>query len=152
MLNSDIFSAAFAGHPFVAVVCDNEGFAVIHRLQTGQGARGFNNRFADAKGPGAVDAPVRVDFVAHARALGATAIDARDARTNDELAAAYARAREAARTTGKPVVLVCRVHENAWTEVGAWWEVGVPAYLSGRAAYEEAKVRQLRWAEVGPEE
>ncbi|HKN55077.1 MAG TPA: 3D-(3,5/4)-trihydroxycyclohexane-1,2-dione acylhydrolase (decyclizing), partial [Amycolatopsis sp.] len=29
MLNSELFSAAFAGHPFVAVVCDNDGYAVI---------------------------------------------------------------------------------------------------------------------------
>ena len=51
MLNADLFSAAFAGHPFVAVVCDNDGYAVIHRLQTGQGAAGFNNQFEDALGP-----------------------------------------------------------------------------------------------------
>ena len=43
MLNSEIYNAAFAGHPYVAVVCDNGGFAVIHRLQTNQGAEGFNN-------------------------------------------------------------------------------------------------------------
>ena len=53
MLNSELYSAAFAGHPFVAVVCDNGGYAVIHRLQTGQGAPGFNNLLVDAVGPGA---------------------------------------------------------------------------------------------------
>ena len=36
MLNAELYSAAFAGHPFVAVVCDNGGYAVIDRLQ-GQG-------------------------------------------------------------------------------------------------------------------
>ncbi|NUS50347.1 MAG: 3D-(3,5/4)-trihydroxycyclohexane-1,2-dione acylhydrolase (decyclizing), partial [Nocardioidaceae bacterium] len=64
MLNSEIYSAAFAGHPYVAVVCDNGGFAVIHRLQTNQGAEGFNNLLSDARGPGA-DGSVRVDFAAH---------------------------------------------------------------------------------------
>ena len=149
MLNSDLFSAAFAGHPFVAIVCDNDGFAVIHRLQTGQGADGFNNLFSDAKGPGAVEAPVRVDFVSHARALGAHVEDARSVRDTATLAAAYAGAREAARATGRPAVVVCRVHPTSWTEAGAWWEVGVPASLSGRSAYEEAKAGQLRWSEAG---
>ena len=145
MLNSDLFSAAFAGHPFVAIVCDNDGYAVIHRLQTGQGAEGFNNLFADARGPGAVEAPVRVDFVAHARALGAHVEDGRDLRDAPSLAAAYGRARAAAEATRRPAVVVCRVHPASWTEAGAWWEVGVPASLPGRRSYEEAKVRQLRW-------
>ncbi len=53
MLNSELYSAAFAGVPYVAIVCDNEGFAVIHRLQTNQGAEGFNNMLSDSRGPGA---------------------------------------------------------------------------------------------------
>ena len=69
MLNSELYSAAFAGHPYVAVLCDNAGYAVIHRLQTNQGADGFNNMLADSRGPGA-DGSVRVDFAAHARSLG----------------------------------------------------------------------------------
>ena len=42
-------------------------------------------------------------------------------------------------------MVVCRVHPGAWTEAGAWWETGVPASLSGRAAYVEGKDRQVRW-------
>jgi len=145
MLNADLFSAAFAGHPFVAVVCDNEGYAVIHRLQTGQGAAGFNNLFADAAGPGAVEAPVRVDFAAHARALGCTVEVVPAGGSSDDLRAAYERAREAAVETGRPAVVLCRVHPTTWTEAGAWWEVGVPRYLAGRAPFEAAKSRQVRW-------
>ncbi len=52
MLNSELFSAALSGHPFVALVCDNGGYAVIHRLQTGQGGEGFNNLLDDVRGPG----------------------------------------------------------------------------------------------------
>jgi 3D-(3,5/4)-trihydroxycyclohexane-1,2-dione acylhydrolase (decyclizing) len=40
---------------------------------------------------------------------------------------------------------VCRTHPTTWTEAGAWWETGVPSSLSGRASYDEAKPRQLRW-------
>ena len=141
MLNSELYNAAFAGHPYVAVVCDNAGFAVIHRLQTNQGAAGFNNLLADSRG----DLDVRVDFAAHAAALGAHVEDVRDTQDVEVLRAAYLRAREAARTQRRPAVVVCTVHHATWTEAGAWWETGVPASLSGHASYAEAKSRQLRW-------
>ena len=144
MLNSEIYSAAFAGHPYVAVVCDNGGFAVIHRLQTNQGAEGFNNLFSDSRGAGA-DGSVRVDFAAHAASLGAHVEDVRGSTDVEELRAAYLRAREAARTTRRPAVVVCTVHPSTWTEAGAWWETGVPESLSGRASYDEGKRRQVRW-------
>src|SRR4051794_35293507 len=148
MLNSDLYSAAFAGHPFVLVVCDNGGYAVIHRLQTGQGAPGFNNLFTDARGPGAPEPAqggLRVDFAGHAGALGASTHEVAPGGTAQDLRDAYLAAREAAVATRRPAVVVCRTHPTTWTEAGAWWEVGVPAALSGRAAYEERKAGQQRW-------
>jgi 3D-(3,5/4)-trihydroxycyclohexane-1,2-dione acylhydrolase (decyclizing) len=141
MLNSELYSAAFAGHPYVAVVCDNGGYAVIHRLQTNQGAPGFNNMLSDVAGPGGV----RVDFAAHARSLGCTVEDVPEGAPVADLAAAYGRAREAAVRTRRPSVVVCRTHPATWTEAGALWEVGVPRSLSGRAAYDEHKATQVRW-------
>ena len=149
MLSADLYSAAFAGIPFVAIVCDNAGFAVIHRLQTGQGAQGFNNLFVDSAGPGAA-ADLRVDFAAHARSMGCGVEDVPADGSRADLAAAYGRARDTARETGRPVVVVCRVHPATWTEAGAWWEVGVPASLAGRETYERGKERQLRWIVGGP--
>lgn len=144
MMNSELYSAAFSGHGFVAVVCDNFGYAVINRLQTGQGADGFNNLLSDARGPGA-DGSVRVDFVAHAASMGCGVVDARDAITPAQLAQAYAEARELARSTSRPVLLACTVHDSSWTEAGAWWETGTPQYISGRAGYDEGKARQVRY-------
>lgn len=144
MLNSEIFSAAFSGHPYVAVVCDNAGYAVINRLQTGQGAAGFNNLLADSKGPGA-DGSVAVDFAAHAAALGAYVEDLPAGSTAEDFGAAYARARDAARLQRRPAVVTCKVAQHSWTEAGAWWETGVAASLPGRATYNEAKARQVRW-------
>jgi 3D-(3,5/4)-trihydroxycyclohexane-1,2-dione acylhydrolase (decyclizing) len=141
MLNSDLYSAAFAGHPYVAVVCDNGGFAVIHRLQTGQGGEGFANLLSDCAGPGGV----RVDFAMHARSLGCAVEDVPAGATVDDLAAAYGRARATAVATRRPVVVLCRTDPSSWTESGAFWEVGVPASLPGRAAYDENKARQVRW-------
>lgn len=141
MLNSEIYNAAFAGHPYVAIVCDNAGFAVIHRLQTNQGADGFNNMLVDSRG----DASVRVDFVAHAASLGAHVEDARGTQDVEVLRAMYCRAREAAKAQRRPAVLVVNVAASSWTESGAWWETGVPEPLSGHAAYRDGKMRQVRW-------
>jgi 3D-(3,5/4)-trihydroxycyclohexane-1,2-dione acylhydrolase (decyclizing) len=144
MLNAELYSAAFSGVGFVAVVCDNGGYAVIHRLQTNQGAEGFNNLLDDARGPGAA-AGLRVDFAANARSLGCTVEDVPAEAGADELRAAYARARKAAVTNGRPAVVVCRTHPSTWTEAGAWWEVGVPRALSGRDSYDEHKAAQVGW-------
>jgi 3D-(3,5/4)-trihydroxycyclohexane-1,2-dione acylhydrolase (decyclizing) len=80
-----------------------------------QGSASFNNLLVDAK----VVEPFRVDFVAHARAMGALA---ERARTLDEVRAAYRRAKAADRST----VIVVETDPHTWTEGGAWWDVGVP--------------------------
>ncbi|WP_067832625.1 3D-(3,5/4)-trihydroxycyclohexane-1,2-dione acylhydrolase (decyclizing) [Nocardia lijiangensis] len=140
MLNSELFSAAFAGHPFVAVVCDNDGYAVIARLQEGQGGAAFNNQYADCRTT--LADPPRVDFAAHAAALGCSIFAARD---TDQFRTAYAQARAAAVATSRPAVVVVRTRAADWTESGAWWEVGVPQYLSGRRDYDASKPAQLRY-------
>jgi 3D-(3,5/4)-trihydroxycyclohexane-1,2-dione acylhydrolase (decyclizing) len=119
MLNSELYSAAFAGHGFVAVVCDNDGYAVIQRLQTGQGATGFNNMYDDCLSPHA--APPRVDFAAHAASLGCAVFPAADLAG---LPGAYERARAAAAAERRPAVVVVRTSPASWTEAGAWWQVG----------------------------
>ncbi|MBB4685366.1 3D-(3,5/4)-trihydroxycyclohexane-1,2-dione acylhydrolase (decyclizing) [Amycolatopsis jiangsuensis] len=140
MLNSDLFSAAFAGHPFVAVVCDNDGYAVIGRLQQGQGGKPFTNFYPDCRT--SHDEPPRVDFARHAEAMGCTVFEA---HSLSELRDAYAQARTAAGTTRRPAVVVVRTLPAAWTEAGAWWEVGVPEHLAGRAEFDAAKPGQVRY-------
>jgi 3D-(3,5/4)-trihydroxycyclohexane-1,2-dione acylhydrolase (decyclizing) len=120
MLNSDLYSSVLSGHKMIVVVCDNGGFAVIERLQLAQGGVSFNNMIAASR----VVAPVAVDFAAHAAALGCSA---ETVTTLGELDGALARARHAPRTA----VIVLRTDPYAWSEGGAFWEVGVPA-VSGR--------------------
>ena len=43
MMNSDLYSSVLTGHKLIVIVCDNGGFAVIHRLQINQGGAGYNN-------------------------------------------------------------------------------------------------------------
>ncbi|WP_433630659.1 3D-(3,5/4)-trihydroxycyclohexane-1,2-dione acylhydrolase (decyclizing) [Nocardia sp. CA-120079] len=140
MLNSELFSASFAGHRFVAVVCDNDGYAVIARLQEGQGGDPFNNFYTDCRTNH--PQPPRVDFASHARSLGCAVFNATDLT---EFRGAYARARAAALSESRPAVVVVRTQPSAWTDAGAWWEVGVPEHLAGRAAYDQAKAAQVRY-------
>lgn len=127
MMNSDIYSAALSGTDMTIVVCDNEGFAVIERLQVGQGGASYNNMLRDARG----DTGARVDFHAHAAAMGAHAITITDI---DQLRAALAAPRPGVN------VIVTRVRESDWTEGGAFWQVGVPE-VSERAQVREARER-----------
>jgi len=136
MLNSDLYSSVITGQKLIVVVCDNGGYAVIDRLQTGMGGRSFNNMF-DNTG----DERVKVDWAAHAVALGC---HAEAVETIGELEDAYGRARQAERTT----VIAIETAPDRWTPGGAFWEVGV-AEVSERsevlAAYErvsEGKQRQ----------
>jgi 3D-(3,5/4)-trihydroxycyclohexane-1,2-dione acylhydrolase (decyclizing) len=145
MANSELFSAAFAGHGFVAVVCDNDGYAVIARLQEGQGGKPFNNMFGDCRSTR--DTPPRVDFAAHATALGCAVFTVDGGVT--ELAAEYRRARASA--VDRPAVVVVRTSPTAWTESGAWWEVGVPEVSdlgdvgAARDGWARHKATQLRY-------
>jgi 3D-(3,5/4)-trihydroxycyclohexane-1,2-dione acylhydrolase (decyclizing) len=102
----------------------------------------------DAMGPGA-DAHLRVDFAAHARALRCGTEEVVPDGTLADLRAASVRARERAVAEQRPIVLACHVHPSTRTEAGAWWEVGVPPYLSGRADYEVNKAKQVRWTTKG---
>jgi 3D-(3,5/4)-trihydroxycyclohexane-1,2-dione acylhydrolase (decyclizing) len=145
MLNSELFSAAFAGHGFVAVVCDNDGYAVIDRLQRGQGGVSFNNMYSTVRS--LHDTPPRVDFASHAASLGCAVLVA---DTIDDLRAAYTKARDHAQA-GRPAIVVIKTHPDSWTEAGAWWEVGVPEtahrpeIAQARTGLTEAKTHQLRY-------
>ncbi len=115
MMNSDLYSSVLSGHKLIVVVCDNGGFAVIDRLQVNQGGRSFNNLLADCN----IVGEVRVDFAAHAAAMGCIT---ERVGSIAELEGALARARTADRT----VVIAMHTHPSSWTGGGAFWEVGVP--------------------------
>ena len=84
MMNSDLYSSVLTGHKLIVIVCDNGGFAVIHRLQVNQGGAGYNNLFTDTRHKELVD----IDFAAHARSMGC---EAETVTTVAELEAAFER-------------------------------------------------------------
>lgn len=119
MMNSEIATSVAAGHPLVIVVLDNRGFGCIHRLQRATAGAEHNNLFGESFP--AAPAASAVDFVAHARALGALAVQAGDIAA---LEAAVAAARGAQRTT---VIVIETDPEASTTAGGAWWNVPVAA-------------------------
>jgi 3D-(3,5/4)-trihydroxycyclohexane-1,2-dione acylhydrolase (decyclizing) len=137
MANSDVYGSVLSGHPFVLVLCDNGGYAVIDRLQVSKGAAHFNNLIEHVRSK----EPAYVDFAAHARSMGAVVFEA---ATLEDLDEAFGRARAADRTA----VIVIRTDPEAWTGGDAWWDVGVPEVseredvLLARAQHEAERKHQ----------
>jgi 3D-(3,5/4)-trihydroxycyclohexane-1,2-dione acylhydrolase (decyclizing) len=127
MMNSEIATSVASGYPLLIVLCDNRGYGCIHRLQRATAGEAHNNLWKDS-----FPVEVAIDFVAHARALGA---DARHATGVAELEAAVAAAKSATRTT---VIVIETDPEKGTAAGGAWWNVPV-AEVS-----EDARVRAAR--------
>jgi 3D-(3,5/4)-trihydroxycyclohexane-1,2-dione acylhydrolase (decyclizing) len=127
MLNSEIATSVMLGLKLTVVLLDNGGYGCIDRLQRDCGGAPFNNLLADARH---VALPA-VDFVAHARSLGA---GARKVASVAELEAAVEGAR------GAPVtqVIVIDTDPSSTTDAGGfWWDVAVPE-VSVRPEVEKA--------------
>ena len=120
MMNSDLYASVLSGHKMILVVCDNEGYAVIERLQVNQGGASYNNMLADSNGTGT---NARVDFAAHAASMGAETYEVNSL-------AEFADALVSARAADRSAVIVTKVRANDFTEGGAFWQVGVPEVSS----------------------
>jgi len=118
MLNSEIATSVMLGAKLIVVVLDNRGYGCIQRLQQACGGASFNNLLDDCVPEAGHD--VRVDFAAHARALGAESVHVADIAA---LRDAMARARAATRTQ---VVVIATTHRRTTDDGGCWWEVGIP--------------------------
>jgi 3D-(3,5/4)-trihydroxycyclohexane-1,2-dione acylhydrolase (decyclizing) len=116
MMNSEIATSIALQRKLTIVLLDNRGFGCIDRLQRSCGGGSFNNLLEPA-------AP-QVDFVAHARALGAHALKVGTVR---ELEAALGAARSIERTT---VIVIDTDPLQSTAAGGAWWDVAVPEVSS----------------------
>jgi 3D-(3,5/4)-trihydroxycyclohexane-1,2-dione acylhydrolase (decyclizing) len=134
MMNSEIATSVALGAKLTIVVLDNRGFGCINRLQRGTGGEPFRNLLPD-------EAP-RVDFAAHAAALGA---EAHKVGSVSELEAALPAALDAKVTQ---VIVIDTDPQAGTAEGGAWWEVPVTeapktaAQETARAGYDTARKRQ----------
>ena len=133
MANSELATAAAMGIAITVVITDNRGFGCINRLQRATGGAEFNNLLRDTPGGGTT----RIDFAAHAAALGATAVKV---ATIAELDAALARRHDCA---GPYVVVIDTDPYPSTPHGGTWWEVGIPE-VSTRPAVLAAHENHLR--------
>jgi 3D-(3,5/4)-trihydroxycyclohexane-1,2-dione acylhydrolase (decyclizing) len=138
MMNSEIATSVMLGQKLIIVVNDNRGFGCINRLQQATGGAPFNNLLRDVRH----EAMPEVDFVAHARALGAKAVKVKSIA---DLETAFKTARAAKSTQ----VIVIETDPMGSTDAGGfWWDVAVPEVSErkevdvARRGYEEAKTLQ----------
>ena len=128
MANSELATAVMMGIPFTVVLTDNRGFGCINRLQKATGGAPFNNLLQDAYHVN----PADIDFVAHARSMGADVVKAGSIA---ELEAAMTASKSAA----IPTVIVIDTDPMPGTGAGgSWWEVAVPE-VSDRKEVNEAR-------------
>ncbi len=141
MANSELATAVMRRVPFIVVLTDNRGFGCINRLQKETGGAPFNNLYINAN----VEVQPEIDFVAHARSLGA---HAEKAETIAELEQKIV----AARDRDVPSVIVIDTDPMPGTGAGGhWWDVAVPQtggperLQKARAQYQQNKAKQ--WVE-----
>jgi 3D-(3,5/4)-trihydroxycyclohexane-1,2-dione acylhydrolase (decyclizing) len=136
MMNSEIATSVMLKQKLIVVVLDNRGYGCIQRLQLASGSPRFNNLLEDCGEPPAID------FAAHARSLGASAVHVKDIA---ELKGAM-RAARAATTT--QVIVIDTTPWRTTDDGGAWWEVAIPEVSpraevrAAREQYEQGKRKQ----------
>ncbi|PTS88185.1 3D-(3,5/4)-trihydroxycyclohexane-1,2-dione acylhydrolase (decyclizing), partial [Sphingomonas sp. HMWF008] len=129
MLNSELATAVLLGLKLTVVLVDNRGFGCIERLARASGADGHDNLLPAA-------AP-RIDFVAHARSLGAAA------ERVDGIAALEAALVRVRAERGVTVIVVETDPARTTVAGGHWWDVAIPAVstrpavAAARSAYED---------------
>lgn len=128
MLNSEIATSVMLGLKLTIVLLDNRGYGCINRLQMATGGANFNNLLRDSRH----EVLPEIDFVAHAKSLGA---NAEKASSIADMEAALDRARKSDRTT---VVLIDTDPLISTGEGGHWWDVAVPE-VSSRAEVNAAR-------------
>ncbi|RYC29260.1 3D-(3,5/4)-trihydroxycyclohexane-1,2-dione acylhydrolase (decyclizing) [Lichenibacterium minor] len=141
MLNSEIATSVMLGLKLTIVLLDNGGYGCINRLQGECGGAPFNNMLVDTRH---VTLPA-VDFVAHARSLGA---EAQKVGSVADLEVAFTASRS------RTVTQVILIDTDAGPSTGAgghWWDVAVPEVSvrreveTAREGY-EAQQRRQRFA------
>ncbi|WP_444454833.1 3D-(3,5/4)-trihydroxycyclohexane-1,2-dione acylhydrolase (decyclizing) [Rhodobacter capsulatus] len=135
MANSELATAVMRHVPFTIVLTDNRGYGCINRLQQACGGAEFNNLYKDCR----IEEGPRIDFVAHAAAMGAHA-EKVDSIADLEAAIVAARGRKI------PSVILIETDPVPGTGAGGhWWDVAVPQ-VGGPERLEAARERYVKAA------
>ena len=109
--NSDIYSSVITNNKLIIIVCDNDGHAVINRLQLFKGGKEFNCLFESSKAPNFSP----VNLAQHAASMGAKS---EKVSSISDLEEAFKRAKKSDVT----YVISIKTHSYQWLEGSAYWE------------------------------
>ena len=116
MMNSELSTAVMMGISTTIIVTDNRGFGCINRLQKSTGSEPFNNLFKDShhqKLP-------NIDYVLHAKSLGANAEKANSIEELEDLVEKFINRKEV------NVIVIDTDPDQSTEEGGTWWDVAIP--------------------------
>ena len=116
MMNSELATAAMMGISMTLILTNNKGYGCINRLQKATGGAEFNNLFSDSK----FDKQIEIDFVSHAKSMGAKAVYV------SEIAELEVEVKNTIRKKGVKVIVIDTDPNISTVEVGAWWDVAIP--------------------------
>ena len=149
MMNSEIVTAVVEGMNLTVIVVDNHGYQSIHGLQQSMGIPhfGLEMRYRDQKKNLLDGNYVKIDYAAHAAAMGANAV-----YTNSE--DDYRAALENAKATKGVNVIVVEVDPTKRVgsyDFGGWWDCPPPEVSKQkkvkavRAAYDKDRKQQMTY-------
>ena len=116
MMNSELATAAMMGISMTLILTNNKGYGCINRLQKATGGVEFNNLFSDSK----FDKQIEIDFVSHAKSMGAKAVYV------SEIAELEVEVKNTIRKKGVNVIVIDTDPNISTVEGGAWWDVAIP--------------------------
>ena len=116
MMNSELATAARMGISMTLILTNNKGYGCINRLQKATGGAEFNNLFSDSK----FDKQIEIDFVSHAKSMGAKAVYV------SEIAELEVEVKNTIRKKGVKVIDIDTDPNISTGEGGAWWDVAIP--------------------------
>ncbi len=116
MMNSELATAAMMGISMTLILTNNKGYGCINRLQKATGGVEFNNLFSDSK----FDKQIEIDFVSHAKSMGAKAVYV------SEIAELEVEVKNTIRKKGVKVIVIDTDPNISTVEGGAWWDVAIP--------------------------
>jgi len=147
MMNSELATSVMMDEKIIVITLDNRGYGCINRLQMATGNEPFNNLLEDCRTSvlgrnSSEQSPPKLDFAAHARAMGA---EAESVANISELEQAIVRAKASERSY---LIAIDTDPYTTTSNGGSWWDVAIPEVSNStkvnnaQTKYQQHKLKQ----------
>jgi 3D-(3,5/4)-trihydroxycyclohexane-1,2-dione acylhydrolase (decyclizing) len=142
MMAQEIVTSLQENYKLNIILLDNHGFSSIGGLSRACGNRGMGTEYRYRRNGKLEGDPIRVDFVANTKSLGAHAVRA---QTREELRKALVEARDRVQTS---VIVVETAYDQRVPGYESWWDVPIAEVSESesvravRAKYVQAREKQ----------